>query len=282
MAQPALHSPPHLPFALLGADVLRAVHGLLEQAVHDWCADWGVARDELVLETLRAWEALDQLPAAPAWRRPWQAAAGGMALAWPEEWPAQLRRLLFAPDRPYAPAAGGAGIAMAAADAAWLELQRALAAVAVPGGGQGADAMPPSPADWRHASGALLLAIRLGKQTCLALLNHDAVRALARQAALRGVVQPSAAAPLAALDYRALLAPLEVALPVEIGRAEVGLGSLMRLEAGDVIRLDTAADRALRVTGPSGAVLFDGYLGLADGHVALELVQHDLTFGVQP
>ena len=271
-----------LPFALLGADVLHGVRGLLEQAVHDWCADWGVAHGELVLETSRAWEALEQLPAAPAWRQPWQGAGGRMTLAWTADWPARLQRALFAPDRQYGPATGKPGLAIAAAEAAWSALQDALAAVAVPGAERGMDEQPPPSADWRHASGALLLVIRFGKQACHAVLNHDAVTALARQATLRGLIRPVSAAPLAAVDYRTLLAPLEVALPVEIGKAEVGLGSLMRLEAGDVIRLDTAADRALRVTGPSGAVLFDGYLGLADGHVALELTQHDTTFGVQP
>jgi hypothetical protein len=269
------------PFALLGADLLDSVQRRLEQAVRDWCADWGVARDELVLETRRAWEAQQQLPAAPAWRQPWQSGGASLALAWPEELPVQLQRLLFGAERHYAPAGGKAQIAAAAADAAWLDLQRALVDVAVPGGTPDAAASPPPSADWRHASGALLLVLRVGKASCYAVLNHDAVRALSVQAVLRGAIKSPAAVPLAACDYRRLLAPLEVDLPVAIGHAQVDLGSLLRLEAGDVIRLDTPADRAISVTGPSGAVLFDGYLGLADGNVALELVQHDFTSGVK-
>lgn len=267
------------PFTLLGADVLHGVYGLLERALRDWCADWGVTRDELVLETARAWEEEGQLPATPAWRQSWRSAGGAMALTWAAEMPAQLQRLLFAPQRQASPVASAADTAAAAAQAAWTALLQVLAAVAVPGAVRDADAVPPASADWRRASGAVLLAIRLGKHTCHALLDHRAVQALARQAESPGSAK--SAPPLRALDYRVLLAPLDVALPVELGRAQVGLGSLMRLEAGDVIRLDTAADRAIRVNNSAGSALFDGYLGLTDGHVALELVRHDLTIGAK-
>lgn len=255
------------PFALLGDGVLAGARRALGAAVDAWCADWGVARDELVVECLRAWDGADQLPAAPAWRAPWRAGDAALALAWPDELPAQLQRLLFGADRQHAPATGAA---------AWRDLLRALAAALLPGGVAAAEAMPAAADDWRHASGALLLVVRVGKQTCHAVLNAAAV------ARLGG----GAAAPLAKLpaqDYPQLLAPLAVRLPVTLGQARVDLGGLLRLAVGDVIRLDTAADRALpvRAADAPAPVLFGGYLGRRGEDLALELAPHDLTHGVK-
>ena len=266
------------PYALIRAEVLGQLRQQAGQALQAWCDGWGVARDDVVLECLRAWEGAAQLPAAPGWRQSWRAGERTLALCWAGEMPAQVQRLLYAPDRQYGPA-GGAVTAVAAGEAAWQDLLQGLG-VALTGGAPAADAPAPSLADWRHASGAVLLVLRIGRHACYALLNHEAVQALAESALLRAGLQAPASAPLPALDYAGLLAALPVRLPVPLGAAEVDLGSLTRLQVGDVIRLDTAADRALRINGPTGIPLFDGYLGRAGEQLALELAPHDTTNGV--
>lgn len=264
------------PYTLIGAGVLDGVRRLLDGAVGHWCADWGVARDALTLGCQRAWEGEPHWPAA--WRQAWTAGEGGLTLAWSEELGRQVQHLLFAPDTRQAGAPRPAPLAAEAAGAAWQDLLARLAAVAVPGARR--DDQPGAPPDgaWRHGSGALLLTLRVGRHCCHGLLDAAAVQALAPQAA--GPGQPGQAghqalAPLAACDYQQLLAAVPVRLPVEIGRVELGLGSVVSLRVGDVIRLNTPADRALRVAGPSGRTLFGGYLGLKHDSVALEVVRHD-------
>jgi flagellar motor switch/type III secretory pathway protein FliN len=269
------------PFSLIGNDLLDAVRRLLDEALRGWCADWGVERDGLVLECLRAWEGEQQLPAAPVWRQPWRSGDGTLSLAWAAELPAQLQKLLFGPDRQYMPSAGTPHTAVAAAAAAWDELVHAVAAAAMPGGTAAGEAAAAPAAHWRHASGALLIVLRVGKQACHAVLDHEALQALAEQLALRGALRRPAADKLAPVDFHAMLADLPVALPVALGSAQVDFGSLVGLRAGDVIRLDTAADSALQVRGPSGAALFDGYLGRAGEAMALELIPHESTNGVK-
>ena len=46
------------PFVLLGSAALAGVQRMLDAVLGEWCADWGVARDEFSLECCRAWEAL--------------------------------------------------------------------------------------------------------------------------------------------------------------------------------------------------------------------------------
>lgn len=263
------------PYMLVGGDVLAAAQGMLEAVLGDWCADWGVPREELLVECLRAWEAQARLPAVPLWRRAWRAGDDEWALAWPAEGQQPLQRLMFVPDRRAVADAGVAGLAAATADAAWQDLSQRWANLLVPGA-VADDAQPaPARAAWRHASGAVLVELRLGRQVCHGVLSGTALQALARQAGLRSLLPTAPSAPLPALDYQALLAPLPVRLPVELGRVEVDLGSLVKLGVGDVIRLDVAADRPLGVTGPAGKILFDGYLGLSDGMVALEVARHN-------
>lgn len=265
----------HRPYTLLGENVLAALRGAFDAAVDGWCRDWGVARDEIIVECLRAWEGAAQLPAAPAWRAPWQSHERGLAVAWPDALPAHMPPLLFGADRPHAPAAGGAHTAAAAGAAAWQALLGALAQAAVPGAAVADHAMPPAADDWRYASGALLLVVRVGRQVCHAVLNAAAVAGHA------GATAPDA--PLAAVDYPRLLARQPVLLAVTLGQARVDLGSLLQLNVGDVIRLDTAADRALpvRAPGAAAAVLFGGYLGRRGDDMALELAPNEIIKGVK-
>ncbi|PHV05342.1 hypothetical protein CSQ96_20815 [Janthinobacterium sp. BJB412] len=273
------------PYVLLGAARLAAVRRLLEGAVEEWRAAWGVADGELGLDCQRAWEGAVQLPAAPHWRRPWRAGGPALSLAWPAELPTQLQRAMFGTERQYTPADGladaPAGLAEEGAAAAWQSLQQQLTAVAVPGATPGEAELAPDGEVWLRASGAVLISLRIGRAVCFGVLNHTAVQALLRQAELRGLLPAELHEPLAAVDHRRLLAGLPLRLPVAVGGARLGLGTLMSLGVGDVIRLDTAVDRPLSVSGPSGAVLFDGYLGLSGNKIALEVVRHDISNGVK-
>jgi len=268
-------------YTLLGDDVLLSVRRLLEPVVRTWCADWGAAYDELALECRRAWDDGDQLPATPQWRQSWLADAGLMAQAWPAEMPAQVQRLLFGAERQYASQVGVPHSAQAAGVAAWRDLLERLAAAALPGGIAAGAATPPPASLWRYASGALLVQLQLERHSAQLLLNDAAVQALLVHLASCGLLVRVPDAPLAPVDLQRLLAAQPVDLPVALGQAEVDLGSLMRLQVGDVIRLDRAADRALPVYGPSGVALFDGYLGRSGDVMALELLVHDFNDGVK-
>jgi flagellar motor switch/type III secretory pathway protein FliN len=268
------------PYLLIGAELLGAVRAMLDAAAGQWCADWGVVRDAVTLDCHRAWSGEAQALLPSNWQASWRAGDGALHQAWSAEWPVQVQRALFAPDRSQGPASGTALIAKAGAAAACRAWSQQLATLTLPGGVADPDPAAPATADGAYASGALLLALRIGKQVHCALLNHHAVQALGEQAVLRGAIRREPALPLAPVDYRQSLADVPLALTVEAGRARVGLGSMMSLGVGDVIRLDTGADFPLQVAGPSGAVLFDAYLGLADGDIALEVVRHEFNNGV--
>jgi len=246
------------PYALLGASRLTAARDMLERALSAWAADWGLSEPEVTVE--RAWEA------APH-SAPWQyARAGtdgrGLWLAWPAELAGQLQRQMFAPDRRHAPQQGQPALALAAADAALAALADGLARETL---GQTVALAAQAPNGLRgHASGALAFELRTGKLACHGLLNHEAVQHLA---------PPRAAAPaLPAVSLAALLAQQPVALQVAVGQAQVTLGSLLALEAGDVIRLDSLAEDALAVRDDKGRLLFGGHLGIAGNKLALEVV----------
>ncbi|HEY0588449.1 MAG TPA: FliM/FliN family flagellar motor C-terminal domain-containing protein [Pseudoduganella sp.] len=246
------------PYALLAARQLAAVRSALERALARWAADWGMPQPQA--DIARAWEAA---PHSAPWQAARQAGSRGLWLAWPEECAAQLQRQLFEPDRRHGPQQGPARLAPAVAQAALAALADALAeqvlgpasAVAA---GQAPDGLR------RHASGAAAFELRLGKLACHGLLNHAAVQALAA---------PAATAPaLPRLDLAQALAPQAVRLQVAVGQAQVTLGSLLALEEGDVIRLDSLAELPLAVRDQAGRALFGGYLGTAENKLALEVV----------
>ncbi|NRR31456.1 FliM/FliN family flagellar motor switch protein [Oxalobacteraceae bacterium] len=260
------------PYVLTSTAVLSCVQRALDGAIDNWCADWGVARSEIELDCLRAWEGAAELPPQPAWREQRRGGAQALWLAWPGDCVAQLQRALFGTERHHGTVAHGAApLAEAGAAAAWQGLIDAVGGVALPGTLAETDATPPPAAQWQRGSGAVLLVLRLGRQLCHGVLSEAAVAALAQQARLRGNLAEPVAPALAPCNLARLLAPVAVRLPIEIGRAQVGLGSLMGLGVGDVIRLDSPADRPFPVTGPTGAPLFGAYLGLSGTDMALEV-----------
>ena len=250
------------PYALLGEAVLAAVQAQAGAALAAWCRDWGFDASTLSTTCRRAWEG----EGAPTWRGRLQAGEETAWLGWSADLKGALQRLMFAPDRQHgAPAAAAtlaAGAAGAALDALTATLGRALLA-GTPVFDKDDTAAPAHLL--AHGSGAVLVEIRTERHACWCLLGHATVRRLTAVAAMP-------AAPLAAVDHRALLADQPVRLAVAAGRANVALGSLLSLAPGDVIRLDTLADGPLAVSGPDGTTLLRGYLGTSERQLALDIV----------
>lgn len=253
------------PYLLISDTVLASVARQLRGAIDAWCADWGVAADDIDFHCQRAWEA-QPVPDGAAWGAP---RGSGTELWWcarQAPWNRQLRDALFPPAAGLNAALTPHGLADEAAAAASDALCAALS-----GGAQAGPVVAPPALAWRRGSGALLVRLGIGGQALYLMASQGAVSAVARRTGAVG----GRLAPLAPVDYRHALRDTGLTLALEIGRAEVGLGSLMGLGVGDVIRLDTLADRPLTVRGPGGAALFDGYLGLSGQHVALEIVRRD-------
>lgn len=259
------------PYVLLAASVLAEAQRAIEQALAGWCADWGVARSEIVLDVVRAWEGAGRVPAMPSWRQPWCAGERALMFTWPDSMPAQLQYLMFGADH----GSGPEPLAQATGEAALLALSRALADAVITDGAAGVSPSPPPSSTWRHASGALLVVLQVGRLECHAVLNCAATARLARE------VVTATQLPLAPVDLAAVLAPVPVRLPVCLGTARVDLGGLASLAPGDVIRVGAAADDPLRIRAPGtrGTALFDGYLGKIGKTMALEVVSHDLKKG---
>jgi len=247
------------PYAVLSEARLRVAEQRIAEAMQDWCAQWGMAAPPKV-SARRAWETT-----APAegWSHAQQAAGRAAWLAWGPHAATQLQRQLFAPDaHATAPVAPPARLAPRAAQAALQALADCLLALGCGAGGTEAKAPPPS---WRsHASGFVQCTLQLGAWRAELLLNHAALCGL-------GAAAPVLPA-LAPVDHAAVLGPLPLRLAVTAGSARVGLGSLLQLQAGDVIRLDRAAAALLAVSLPQGGELFRGYLGISEQQLALDVV----------
>ncbi|UTY59311.1 FliM/FliN family flagellar motor C-terminal domain-containing protein [Massilia sp. erpn] len=258
------------PYRLLGKSTLAAVQEVVQGALAAWCADWGLAAADWSLDCQAA---ADGAGSWPLWRQ--RRVSGALALwyGWGEDLPFQLQKQLFPPERSYAqPSESQAGLAAAGAAAALAALLDTLAGLAhLPGAPAATEAESGPGAELAPGSGAVCAVLRSARCTLHCVLNGavaDAWCALARQ-------PPATAAPLAplaALQYSAVLAHVPLSLPVAVGRASVSLGNLRTLAPGDVIRLDSLADRPLAVGAPQGGILFAGYLGLAQQSVALEVL----------
>jgi flagellar motor switch/type III secretory pathway protein FliN len=246
------------PFALLGSRRMNAVRDGLERALAVWAEEWGLAETTVTVQ--RAWDAP---PISAAWQCARLGSGGGSIwLAWPVDMPEQLQRQLFAPDRRHGPQQGQATLASAAAEAALAALADCLAHQTL-GSATPAAALQPTAGLRHHASGAVVFEARIGKLACHGLLDH---------AAVLGLHAARAMAPLPPLDLLAVLAPQPVQLKVAVGKAEVTLGSLIGLDIGDVIRLDSLVEQPFAVRGDDGRTLFGGHLGMAGNKLALEVV----------
>ncbi|MCC7705601.1 FliM/FliN family flagellar motor switch protein [Janthinobacterium sp. GW460P] len=253
------------PYLLISDTVLAAVTGHLRAAFDAWCAQWGIAASEMELDCLRAWEA-PAVSTEASWRA---LRSSGDDLWWyacTPDWNLQLRQAMFPQGIAEPVQAAQSGMADEVAEAATQALFASLS-----GTTQDGTPLAPPAAAWSRGAGVVALRLGLGKQSMHVIVSQTAVLRIAQWAGHAAGRLP----PLASVNYLRALRDIRLSLPLEVGRAEVGLGSLMLLGVGDVIRLDTLADRPLTVMGPGGGALFDAYLGLADKKVALEVVRRD-------
>lgn len=253
------------PYMLISDTVLCAVAGYLRRAVDSWCADWGVASDSIEVECLRAWES-KPVSSDAIWRT---SRSSRDALWWyasMPDWNLQLRQAMFPSGVGESISVSLYGLADEATGKASLALFEALSTTVL----DDTVVVPPA-SSWTRGAGVLALRLSIGKQSMYVLISQTAVSGIVGRIGLA----VERLTPLAAVDFHHALHDIRLRLPLEIGRAEVGLGSLMMLGVGDVIRLDTLADHPMTVMGPAGTALFDAYLGLADQNVALEVVRRD-------
>lgn len=258
---------PVQPYLLISDTVLAAVSGHLRGIVDAWCAKWGIAASDMEFDCSRAWEA-QAVPAGLSWRASRSNGDDTWWYACPADWNLQLRHAMFPFGAGEPSQVSESGLADETAEVASQALFASLSGT-VHGGAS--VAVAPPDAAWSRGAGVVALRLGLGKQSIQVVLSQTAVSGIAQRAGNEARRQT----PLAPVNYQHALRHIRLTLPLEVGRAEVGLGSLMLLGVGDVIRLDTLADRPLTVMGPGGCALFDAYLGLAGQQVALEVVRRD-------
>jgi hypothetical protein len=253
------------PFVLIGATALQAVQVALAGALRQWARDWGLPDSALALECGRG--ADGGAARADGWRQRRADGERGVWLAWPAGLAGEIGRSLFAPDPGAAPA-HATPLAGAAAEAAFSQLLEVLAGAALGGapGMAGEAAQGPPPAAFVRGAGTVAARLVIGGHSLHCLLDAACVRALAPRTAASAPMPD-----LAPLDYWQVVRDVPVTLPVRIGRAQVGMGSLLRVAAGDVIRLDSCVDDPVAIAGPDGGALFGAYLGQVDGCIAVEI-----------
>lgn len=258
-------------YKLLPDSALATVSASLGDSLRVWSRDWGLGMPSVGCR--RAWETESAVPAA---RLRLGAGEEAIWLCWRNDLCEQLARAMFAPDRATEQRAGAQQMAADAAQAALEALVEALGFVlrSQPVVQDAAAALPA--AACAAGSGAVLAELRFHGFALFVLLEHQVVSRIAAPADA-GVVTA-----LPALDCRALLAEQPVRLSLEAGRATVGLGSLLRLAPGDVIRLDALLEAPLTLACTGGAVVARGYLGTQDHHFALDLVAGGSTSGEHP
>jgi hypothetical protein len=119
--------------------------------------------------------------------------------------------------------------------------------------------------DCQPDRGTLGVEARFGALCLTFAIGGDAVAALTAKR-----VRPASAQ--VRIDRReAGIVTGQVTLEAWVGGAELTVGELAGLEAGDVIRLDSLPTAPLSLRTRSGAVVAQGHLGLKDGHKALQL-----------
>lgn len=257
------------PYTLLGSSVLAAIERQLSNAALAWAVDWGIAGPALSFACKRAYEVLPSTAlAAGAWRQCWQAEQRSVWLGWPPEFVAEMQRALFEPDDGYASHAQHQPITVAACTRRALgDLAAAVRNAAGTGmqAGRGSELDPPR-AQFLRGAGAIIWQVRIGEQALHCLLDDGSVRFAACDA-----VVANSAPKLARIDLKHALADVPVSMRVQVGSASVGLGALLSAGVGDVIRLGTSIDAPVSIMAPSGAVMFEAYLGRMRDSVAIEV-----------
>lgn len=165
------------------------------------------------------------------------------------------------------PALAEAGSELAVLMARYI-LRDLLARLArLPAGGLRDDArfsMPPDPLPGALAAdGSVVLTLGLGREELAVWISHALLGPWLERAG-RGDARPLA-------SRQDALAGRRLGLRVLAGQAELGLADLVRLEPGDVVLLDTRADRPMVLESSQGTAIAHGYLGLRDNATAMQI-----------
>lgn len=250
---------PVRPYLLIGSTVLERIRDLGSQAVAVWSREW-LSQDMLPLVTCRSIDRTGALLAPTEWRSDskqpfwWTAGADHSVCQW-----------LFAGTDGGGASSGS--LARECAKSGLDDLLRRLArALEID------PAVPTIRSDWSDISspgaGSIMVDMTLGLATVSVLLSAKTIsRHL--NAAPADAVEHERLAPLA--DG---LAKQEVDLKVWLGEVELTVAILQSISVGDVIRLPARLDDPLPVTTSDGEVAFKSYLGLHDGHKAVELARN--------
>lgn len=195
---------------------------------------------------MSAWGALDDGSSAGAW------------IAWKDGSEASLAEAFFGRHAHMSPATA------AVVKACRTDAQKRLAeSLRLDSGTQGLPAAP-SPAAWMRWSGAVHLA-----------LPYRGSLLLEAELVARVVAEPSPA--IADRSCESLvplpqaLAPVSLPLQVALEGCELGVGELLGLQAGDVLRLAHRVDAPAVVRDGAGRTMFGGWLAASSGRLAVEL-----------
>lgn len=258
------------PYVLLSGRVISKLQACLLEAVREWSKDWGVNTPVAVICEQLSDVSTNTMPAT--WHLSYVAErkkvwfATNMA-----ELETALRKQLFPSDRRLDVTGQANGsIAFATAKHAASDLFERLASTLgfipadIQNGAIELDASVTEP-----ASGAALIQIELADRSIAIVMNHACLTStVADDPAVSG-----SAAPLMGLAQA--LNDVPVVLPIEIGRVELDVASLVSLGVGDVVRLSATVDAPLEIRNDSGATLFNAYLGMRDGLTALEIASNN-------
>lgn len=251
---------------------LKTIASKVEECLRPWATAWGIE-----VPAIAAFNASSAPLSAPEAAGSPGLEAGGSHGTESHQSPAGLRHALFAEE----PRSGS--LAEALADAAWQALREALepvlgssASALLGTSGMQSDLLRSSLQAW---SGAVRVRLRWPTHGgCVWLhLESTLVERLSSGSTVNGTVTSAAVQPLT---------PLTVAVqgrtvPLRIGLrgVELTLGTLQSLQVGDVLRLPHRLDEPLSVhaAGSSAAEgvrpMCEAYLGLKDGHPAVELLK---------
>ncbi len=256
-------------FRLLSASVLGAVKLQLDGLLDRWCTDWGVQQGGMQVDCIRAWDASPQ-QMAMQWQRSYVDKERVLHFSWPAELATHVQRKMFPSDLRHVvhPTQSSLIAAGASEKAIYSLLDHIAASFSLKNKTeQTGKASQSTSHEFTRGSGAIFAGIRLGEYSFGCLFNGECIDSLSDQ-----IKPPMDKMPFQ-VDYKKALRSVVVSLPVEVGQAEVDIGSLMQLGVGDVIRLDTSIDKPVVVSSPDGHRLFNGHIGTSKNAVAIEIVR---------
>ena len=241
---------------------LESLAGRFDALRREWQTEWGVRDSGSGSSRVE--------PATPAMAaQPWlQAGVAGEAFWYRPDDEFEIADVigsgLFGVDLRTRPGSSSMLARLTAQDA-WHDLANRIARLFDGAACSSDDSGPPGCGGW---SGAAAVTLRLASERLHLLLSGDQI------AHLLGGDRTLRAAPGRAAERVPLVGTLSdkaVRLQVRLEGAEVTVGQIRMLQAGDVIRLDHLLDRPAQVTDSSNTPRFQGWLGQSDGTLAVEL-----------